>query len=294
LILDLLPEGVSVLYVRPTFVAALVPIARLQVPPFQRDYSEARIRRALSAFDERRCEVLQVSVDGHSTLWCDDGQHRLIMLQRLGEERWEAWIGYRPGGAAALFYRDMNKGARKECDTAEQFLALLDGHDKYALEIDHIVSSVGLSIALPRRHGDIQAVNALEKIYGVSLSLPRAELLRSTLATIVEPWLTRPSGIAVPQRERTCALTAPMLLGMATVLRSYEGIGQFSRSRLAKRLKATSAEAIAESARKLLAGRIIVQPSQARAVASTLVALYNKQTPQDKKLPPLDEVYLKV
>jgi hypothetical protein len=283
-----------VLYVRPTFVAGLVPLSLIEVPDYQRDYSESRVRRALADFDERRCEVIQVSVDGHSKLWSDDGQHRLIMLQRRSEERWECWIGYRPGGAAAMFYRDMNKGARKEVDTAEQFLALLRGGDRRALEIEHIVTSLGLTISLPRRHGDIQAVNALERVYGVTLSLPRAELLRNTLVTIKLPWLVRPSGIAVPRREIERGLAAPMILGVATVLRSYEGVPQFSLARLQKRLRSTSAEAVAEQARKLVTGQSIHQPSQARAVASALVGVYNKQTPGEKKLPPLDEVYQRV
>lgn len=181
----------------PTFEK--VPVRLIKVDPaYQRELKNSHVFRLADNWEGRKAGAIAVSLRPDGFYYAFDGQHRLAAAKERGiEELWcEVWRNLVPSDEAGLFFArndDLNVRA------FDKFRALVEAGDPDRCEIAKIVHDTGWALGDNDQDGQIRAVSALERVYGVSRNSDaerHPDRLRTTLEVIHRAWGYDQDGVA--------------------------------------------------------------------------------------------------
>jgi hypothetical protein len=202
-----------------------VPIADLNVDTsYQRQLYETHVQKILRAYDEDLVDLLHVNVRADGSMWVYDGQHRMEVLRRLGQDY--APCAMKHGltrEEEAHLYRQLNS-ARKHTTRMDDFRAALAEGDPQAKAIDAICREAGFII----RSGGTGQANTLKAVAAAWKAYDRG-VLGDVLKVVTDAW---------PGEHE--AVDGTVINGMSFLLRniSVEPMlrGRFEMMDLAKKL----------------------------------------------------------
>lgn len=195
-----------------TYITA-IPVSEMFCDySYQRDLDRTRARRMAREWDLRLVGVVEVSDRGPN---CRDGRYALIN----GQHRWAA-AGLRDPNMVlvanvhtglsvtreALLFNEIDSTTRR-LTTWDRWRSRRAAGELVVLDIEATVSDSGLTIAEASQDGNIRCTATLERVHRLGGTL----LLGNTLRFITNVW-----------GPRLDAVDAPLVLGLAYILHSYD------------------------------------------------------------------------
>jgi len=178
---------------------------------YQRELDKPRAQEMAKTWDRRLVGVLDVADRGlgsQARYAVINGQHRVEAARLIDPDMVlvaNIHSGLTVADEARLFHEIDAKTRR--LTTWDRWRSRRAAADPTVAAIEDIVSEVGLTIAEAARDGSIRCTSTLERIHRTGGKL----LLGNTLRLIVEVW-----------GHRLDAVDAPLVAGVALILRSYE------------------------------------------------------------------------
>ncbi len=178
---------------------------------YQRELDKPRARAMAKTWDRRLVGVLDVADRGRGSLAryaVINGQHRAEAARLINPDMAlvaNVHTGLTVADEARLFHEIDAKTRR--LTTWDRWRSRRAAADPTVAAIEDIVAEVGLSVAEAAKDGAIRCTSTLERIHRTGGKL----LLGNTLRLIVEVW-----------GPRLDAVDAPLVAGVALILRSYE------------------------------------------------------------------------
>lgn len=161
----------------------------------QRALIPSRVKELTRTIDLDAIGVITVSARPDGQLMVLDGQHRVTALMELGMGDWEVTCHVHHGltvqDEAGLF-RLLNN-TRRPSAVDDYLKGVVEG-DPECAEIDEIITSAGLRVALQTGPGLISCVGAMRKIYRGKSPIERGgpRALEGALQTALAAWGQRP------------------------------------------------------------------------------------------------------
>lgn len=141
-----------------------LPISALQVDKYQKKVRKKVVDEIVKHFNPAAVGVIHVSQREDGSLWIFDGQHRTEALSRLGYEYVDCLVfsGLTPEQEASGF---IGHHAVSKPTKIEEHVGRVFAKDETALEIERIVTSLGLRVVSGGAKNTIQSITALYNIY---------------------------------------------------------------------------------------------------------------------------------
>ena len=141
-----------------------LPISALQVDKYQKKVRKKVVDEIVKYFNPAAVGVIHVSQREDGSLWIFDGQHRTEALSRLGYEYVDCLVfsGLTPEQEASGF---IGHHAVSKPTKIEEHVGRVFAKDETALEIERIVTSLGLRVVSGGAKNTIQSITALYNIY---------------------------------------------------------------------------------------------------------------------------------
>ncbi len=209
---------------------------------YQRIPNLQRIEKWCKCFDPIMCNVLILNRRCGGHIYIMDGNHRRLLLQKMGYTKWKAYLTEGlDSKQEAEKYTGLNSD-RKNANSAERFKARLWYEEPVAVTIRDTCKICGFQIILEKishRNGrEIHAVGALDKIYRQS----NQPGLHHVLEVLAECWSEDEAG----------ATDAIALKGMHYVLSHKVWKEKMDLHHLIKRLQAVPVSRLIRAARGFL------------------------------------------
>ncbi len=216
-------------------------------------------------FSVVKAGCIYVSERKDGSLWCFDGQHRVVGARNAKVEALPALIyrGLTRAEEARLFYV-LNRD-RKPVSLIQLFKSRLEAKDPIAVEIQRRVTEVGYALDFQNNFhsGSIQAVRALEILH-------RWNVLGRTLFIVRDTW----------DKDRD-ALREDVLVGMGAIFKCFDK--RVDEQRLKNKLAGVPVEKLAREVSKL---RYEVGGTGRTHYARVILKLYNSGLSPANRLTP--------
>lgn len=228
---------------------------------YGRTPSTKAIERLANSWNREKAGVLYLSLRKGGIYACIDGWHRTLAGRKAGEKTLPAkvYIDLEIAEEAELY--DAFNRMRLKPNPNETFKARLAYREPVAVEINYLVRSQGLDIALDRsgHNGTIKGVASLESAHAILGETPFLDMLG-----LLRDGLGREKG----------AFQGPAIHGMAHFLKRYP---EARHLRIVETLKAVGYRGLMASARSMKASMGLSQ-ALGTVWGMALRAYYNKNT----------------
>lgn len=248
--------------------ARRVPIEGIRVDStYQRDAEATRIHRLVRDWDPQLAGALILSSRAGS-LWCVEGQHRLLAMKELGIHFCNAvvYAGLGQKDEADLFVKHNRN--RKGLTAWDLFKGELVAEHEEATTLVRIVNALGFHIDRNPGHLHIQAVGAIRRIFG----LGGEPLLTVTLQSVRRNW-----------NGDKNALAGQVVEGLAIFYHSFRAEPQYDDKRTDAILDNTSPSTFQRRAQEIAAERTANGISAAN-LAEAIRNTYNERLGPSKRL----------